>query len=453
MAGAATSAGATGWVNGVLVDSTSTRRGAIVTDGETITHVIPDGQRLPEIERVEDVRGAFVLPAAIDVHCHFRVGDEPPKEGFSFGSQAALAGGIATALEHPQATPTVVDVETLEQKLAEGTRQSFVDFGLWVAAVPGNSRRVDEALAAGACGVKAFLCEGNPQFPPVNGQELAAAMRVAASRQRVIAVHAEWQPTLERLRRPVHGVNDWERSRPIAAEVEAVAFACRLAGESGARLHLVHLSSASAVGQALAWRRRGADVSVETCPHYLFLDASSARRLGPFAKCMPPLRRPTVRAALRKRLATDLDILASDHAPHRLEDRAYGLTRFAEAPSGLATNQFMFPCAATLLCELLGEPRGLRRLVHLSATQPAARFGIPDRGRLETGAAANFVVLARQRSHVQSVFLLNRIRYTPLEGLPLRYEVLRTVFRGETAYAVGEGVRERPTGRWLRWPR
>lgn len=444
--------GATAWLNGVLVDDSTSRRGALVTRGETITHVVYEGDKLPKVESGEDLKGAFLLPAVIDVHCHFRVGDEPPREGFGFGSRAALAGGIATALEHPQATPTVVDVETFERKLAQSKGESFVDFGLWVAAVPGNRRGLDHALDAGACGVKAFLCEGNPQFPPVSATDLGAAMRVAARHRRVVAVHAEWQPTLNRLKRRVDGPSEWERSRPIVAEVDAVEVACRLSGETGARLHLVHLSSARAVQCALAWRRRGVDVSVETCPHYLFLDTSAARRLGPFGKCMPPLRRHAVRERLRDRLAIDLDILASDHAPHRLEDRAYGLTRFADAPSGLSTNQFMLPCAATLLCERLGEPRGLQRVVNLTAAMPAKRFEIRDRGRLEPGAAASFVVVARRRSHVRSALMLNRIQYTPLEGLALRYEVARTVVRGDTAYLAGEGVAGSPNGRWLRWP-
>lgn len=415
---------------------------------------VEEGARLQRVDRIEAFDdGAFLLPAAVDVHCHFRVGDSPPREGFASGTRAALAGGIATVLEHPQASPTVVDSRTLKSKAQEAARESALDFGLWVGAVPGNTAEIDDALSNGACGVKAFLCHGNPQFPPVGPQELAAAMEVAARHRSVVAVHAEWQPTLDKLRRDVTTYSQWMASRPIRAEIDAVDVACRLAAQTQVRLHLVHLSSSGAVRRGLAWRKRGVDVTLETCPHYLFLDARDAQRLGPFAKCMPPLRSPAERRSLLKRLEKDIDIVGSDHAPHRLEDRVQGLRHYADAPSGLSTNQVMVPCVATVLTRRLGVPGGLLKLAELVASAPAQRFGLTDRGSLDTTRLANFVVLAPSETRISSATLHNRIRYTPLDGVAVDFEIAKVIIRGKVAFSAADGgVIEETIGEWLRWP-
>ena len=443
------------WSGGTLVDSHGARPGTLVTVDGRIEEEVDVSARLPHVDRVEVVGdGAFLLPAAIDVHCHFRVGDSPPREGFATGTRAALAGGIATVLEHPQASPTVVDSRTLKSKAQEAVGESALDFGLWVGAVPGNTAGIDDALSDGACGVKAFLCHGNPQFPPVAPEELAAAMEVAAHHGSVVAVHAEWQPTLDELQREVTTYSDWMASRPIRAEVEAVDVACRLAAQMKVRLHLVHLSSSGAVRRGLAWRNRGVDVTLETCPHYLFLDARDAQTLGPFAKCMPPLRMPGERQSLLKRLEQDIDIVGSDHAPHRLEDRVRGLRHYADAPAGLSTNQFMVPCVATVLARRLGVPAGLMKLAELIGSAPAQRFGLTDRGSLDAARLANFLVLAPKQTYVSSAELENRIRYTPLDGVVVDFEIAKVIIRGKIAFSAADGgVVGSPAAEWLRWPR
>jgi allantoinase len=442
------------WVGATVVDVLGARRGAIVTSAGSIGAFVEEGNQLPPVDRVEAVDDdAFLLPAAIDVHCHFRVGDTPAREGFHTGTKAALAGGIGTILEHPQASPTVVDTKTLRAKATEASEESVLDFGLWVGAVPGNASEVGEALADGACGVKAFMCEGNPQFPPVSPEELAEAMRIAVTHDAVFAVHAEWQPTLDELRMDVPTYKEWMQSRPIRAEVEAVEVACRLAAETRVRLHLVHLSCSAAVRRGLAWRRKGVDVTLETGPHYLFLDSRDAQALGPFAKCMPPLRAPKERHSLLDRLESDIDIVGSDHAPHRLEDRASGLRKFDAAPSGLATNQFMVPCVATALCRRLGSPNGLRRLSEVLTSTPAIRFRLTDRQSLRVGQRADFMILHARTDRISSKALYNQIPYTPLDGAIVDFQIGAVVLNGEVACSLEDGIRIDRRGTWLRWPR
>jgi allantoinase len=273
-------------------------------------------------------------------------------------------------------------------------------------------------------------------------------MKIAAEWDRIIAVHAELPDGP--IRAP-KSHTEWSRQRPIRAEVSAIDLACDLAGRAGAKLHIVHISSVAGVLRGRSWRRRGVDVSLETCPHYLFLDTRDAERLGPFAKCMPPLRSPQTRAALQSRLVDDIDIVASDHAPHRLEDKVRGLSDFAAAPAGLSTNQFLVPLTATLLSNMLGERRGLTLFCELAAARQARRFGLRNRGTVSAGAIASFVVLSKKRGTVRSDTLANMVKYTPLEGLTIKYEVARTILHGATVYAGGEGVDESARGEWLKW--
>jgi dihydroorotase-like cyclic amidohydrolase len=147
------------------------------------------------------------------------------------------------------------------------------------------------------------------------------------------------------------------------------------------------------------------------------------------------------------------DILASDHAPHRLEDRVVGMWEYGRAPSGLATNQYMLVTAATLLTERLGQERGLVRLAELSAATPARRFGLTDRGELSLGKAASLVVLEETSTAVNGRLLESRIQHTALEGIPVRYSVQRTVMHGRTMYTRDDGVAGSAWGKLLRWPR
>ena len=222
-----------------------------------------------------------------------------------------------------------------------------------------------ELADRGVVGFKAFLCDsGLPEFPRADDLTLFEGLREAARLGLPVAVHAESQ---EIIARP-HATNrEWERprnflaSRPVIAELEAIQRATLLAREAGAKLHIVHVSSGRGVALAAEARAQGTDVSIETCPHYLFFTEDDVERLGAVAKCAPPLRSALDQDALwTQLLAGTVDIVASDHspAPPGNEDRRIRTRLGAGSP---ACSQLSPYCSTEAIIAVSYRSSGFRR--------------------------------------------------------------------------------------------
>src|SRR5439155_1561885 len=194
--------------------------------------------------------------------------------------------------------------------------------GLWGGIIPGNRSVLAELAARGVIGFKAFMADsGLPEFPRCDDLTLYEGMREAAKFQLPVAVHAEDDELVSKLAAAAisagrTGVRDFLDSRPVAAEVMAIQRASQLAAETGVKLHIVHVSSGSGVTAALEARARGVDISIETCPHYLFFTEEDMERIGALAKCAPPLRNAHERDGLWNALLRgEVNVVASDHSP------------------------------------------------------------------------------------------------------------------------------------------
>jgi allantoinase len=221
-------------------------------------------------------------------------------------------------------------------------------------------------------------------------------------------------------------MRDCLASRPVVAELQAIATALELAGAAGCHLHLVHVSTARGVALALDARARGVRVTVETCPHYLLLDAEDAERIGALAKCAPPLRDPAERAALQAAIA-DIDLVASDHSPSP-PDLKRGDDLFA-VWGGISGCQTL--AQATLAA---GIP--VAELSRLLAASPARLLGIDDRkGTIAVGLDADLVVLAPDAEvRLARDDLRYHHRQGPYTGRVLRGRLVRRVLRGGAVF-------------------
>jgi allantoinase len=286
-----------------------------ITDGR-IAAIGPD---LPGGGDEIDARGPLVLPAVIDVHLHFNDPGRADWEGASTGSRALAAGGGAVFFDMPlNSTPCTVNASEVERKRVALEAASITDFGLWGGLVPGSVPEMAGMAAAGVVGFKAFMCDsGLPEFPWADDTTLLDGLREAARLGLPVAVHAESDEMVRRLTQEATArtARAFLDSRPVAAEVAAIERALQLAAEAGARLHIVHVSSGRGVAVAAEARARGVDVSIETCPHYLFFVDEDLERLGAVAKCAPPLRSKADQDALWDARAGHVDIVASDHSP------------------------------------------------------------------------------------------------------------------------------------------
>ncbi|MBW3630252.1 MAG: allantoinase AllB, partial [Gemmatimonadetes bacterium] len=270
-----------------------------------------------------DAEGLVVLPAMIDAHVHFNEPGRAEWEGLATGSAAIAAGGGSCYLDMPlNSSPPTTDRAALNLKIAAAEQRSVTDFGLWGGLVPGNLDRLEELADGGVVGFKAFMASsGISDFERADDLTLLDGMAVAARLRLPVAVHAESEELTSALGARVRRgggtrVRDYLASRPIVAEVEAIGRAIALAEETGCALHVVHVSSARGVRAVMEARRRGVDVTCETCPHYLTLAEQDMERLRAVAKCAPPLRpTPEIEALWGHVLAGDVALVASDHSP------------------------------------------------------------------------------------------------------------------------------------------
>jgi allantoinase len=432
---------------GTLVTADGLRRADLAIEDGRIMAIAPD---LPGAREEIDARGLIVLPGVIDAHVHFNEPGRTEWEGAGTGSRALAAGGGTLFCDMPlNSTPCTVDALEFDQKRAALEASSVTDFALWGGLVPGRVSAMARMCARGVMGFKAFMSDsGLPEFPRAGDVTLVEGMREAARLGLPVAVHAESDELTRGLaqRATGRGVRDFLASRPVLAELEAIQRALLFAGETGAMLHIVHVSSGRGVARAVEARARGVDVSIETCPHFLCFTEEDLERLGAVAKCAPPIRSGGDREALWTELVRGhVDLVASDHSP---AEPAMKNTDFVSAWGGIAGVQ----STLSVLLDLGHHERHLplERIAALLAGGPARRFRIPGKGSLSPGQDADLALVDLGASFtLEARDLHQRHKTSPYLGRSFRGRVRRTVRRGETIFLDGR-ITARTRGRFVR---
>jgi allantoinase len=424
---------------GTLITSAGPRRGDIAIEDGLIAAIAPE---LPAAREEIDARNLVIFPGLIDDHVHFNEPGRADWEGAATGSRALAAGGGTLFFDMPlNSSPCTIGRQEFDQKRQALERASITDFALWGGMVPGNREALAELAGCGVVGFKAFMSDsGLADFPRADDVTLYEGMREAARLGLPVSVHAESEELTKTLARRAAaegrtGIRDYLDSRPVLAEVEAIQRATLLAAETGAKLHIVHVSSGRGVVAAAEARSRGADVSIETCPHYLFFTEDDLLQLGAVAKCAPPLRSADVRETLWKTLLEGVvDIVASDHSP---------------SPPGMKQGSDFFRIwggvagVQSTLAVLLDEGHHRRALpltaiARLTAAEPARRFAIPGKGSVETGMDADLTLVDLNAAHsLKDENLFQKHKFTPYAARTFRGTVRRTLLRGSTIFADG----------------
>jgi allantoinase len=435
------------------------RGGAVVTAREVLNTdigirdglLVSFGENLDDDTRETiDATGLHVFPGVIDAHVHFNEPGRTEWEGLESGSHALVAGGGAVFFDMPlNSTPPLLDIEAFDAKRIAGGNDVIADFAIWGGLTPGNLDQLEPLAQRGVIGFKAFMCNsGLDEFPAAYERTLRAGMKRAAALKLPVAVHAESDTLTRKLagERLAHGltsIRDWLDSRPIEAELDAIRRAADLAGETGCKLHVVHVSCGEGVAVIAAARQRGADVSCETCPHYLTLTEDDVFQLGAVAKCAPPLRTgPSQDQLWTELLGGGVTTVGSDHSPC-LPVMKLG-EDFFQVWGGIAGVQHTLP----LLISEGHHRRGLDlpSIARLTSHNVAVRFNLPpEKGGIKIGAEADlaFVDLAAEYE-VKRWDLLNRHPLSPYAGRWLRGKVVRTMISGSTVFLDGKIVSTRP---------
>jgi allantoinase len=348
--------------------------------------------------------------------------------------------------------PPVLNAESLQDKRRIAEEKSLLDFALWGGLCPGHTDQIDAMAEAGAVGFKAFLCDsGIGEFPAADAATLREGMMRASRWKLPVGVHAESPAVLEPASRntPDRSMRSFLDSRPKEAEVAAIRMACGIAGETGAALHVVHVSCADGLAEIAKARQAGVNVTAETCPHYLLFNENDAIRIGARAKCAPPLRPgDEVEALWQDLLDGRIDTIASDHSPAPPDMKTGG--DFFEIWGGISGCQHAFPC---FLDELRRRaPTQLARAAGWLAAHPAARFGLAkQKGRIAVGFDADFTVVDFHKSSViPRENLLCRHPMSLYEDLHAGCHVVDVIRRGEFVVQRGQINEAASRGLFLR---
>lgn len=442
---------------GTVVTAAGEQRADVACRDGMIVEVAPAITGSAPVEL--DAGGLHIFPGLVDPHVHCNEPGREHWEGFATGTRSLAAGGVTTFCDMPlNSTPPTVDAMAFHAKVARATGAALIDFGLWGGLVPGNAGSLADLAALGVVAFKAFMSSsGVEDFPAADDLTLYEGMTAAARLGVPVGVHAESEAITAGLAARAQaegrrGALDFCRSRPVVAEVDAINRAACLAGEAGCPLHIVHLSSPQGADAARRWRLAGADISLETCPHYLALTEEDMAALGPVAKCAPPLRTKSHLEGLWGRLADGtIDMVASDHSPAPPDLKAASKGDFFRAWGGISGAQSTL---AVLLTEgYWARGLALPRIAEITATSPARRFGLyPRKGHIAVGADGDLALVDLGREFwLAAADLLYRHRHSPYVGRTFRGAVAATVSRGRIIFQDGRIVGE-PRGTLVRRP-
>ena len=374
-----------------------------------------------------------LLPGLVDSHVHMCEPGNTEWEGFASATRAAAAGGVTTLVDMPlDSLPTTVTVAALQTKRQAAEGQCHVDVGFWGGVVPGNLADLAPLHAAGALGFKCFLANsGSVDFPPVDPAQMEAALRVLYGLDSPLLVHAESADAAASI--PAAHGRDYAAylaSRPRGVENLAVAQVIEAARSTGARAHILHLSSSDALPMIASARREGVDVTAESCPHYLAL---TAEEIGPGAtafKCSPPVREAANRELLWQGLADGVvDLIVSDHSPCTVAMKELESGDFGAAWGGISSLQLGLPVIWT---EARRRGLSLVNVVAWMAERPARLAGLNTKGRIRPGFDADFVVFSPDEEFlVDPAALHHRHPVTPYAGRALTGVVRQTLLHGK----------------------
>ncbi len=403
---------------------------------------------------IEAGEGSLVMPGLVDTHVHLNEPGRTDWEGFATATRAAAAGGVTTIVDMPlNSIPATTTLDGLKAKLEAASGKCSVDVAFWGGVVPGNNGELARLWDAGVVGFKCFLVHsGVDEFPNVTENDLREAMPELARLGAILIVHAELPGPIEAVCCPTstceveRTYDAFLRTRPRAAENEAVELMIRLGRETGCRVHIVHHSSADALPMLREAKASGVAITAETCPHYLHFAAEEIRDGATEFKCCPPIRERENREQLWGALRDGtIDMVVSDHSPCPPEMKLREQGDFMKAWGGISSLQLRLPVMWT---DASARGFSVSDLSEWLCRSPARLVGLAQRkGSIRVGCDADLVIWNPDAEfRVEPELIHHRHKLTPYAGEILHGVVEKTFLRGQMVYDGGAFVSD-PRGK------
>lgn len=410
--------------------------GSLVTEDHRIAEIVEGQDVEPSVpaDEIINAEGCYLLPGVIDTHVHFREPGLTHKADIESESRAAAAGGVTTFLDMPNNTPQTTTIEALRDKLELAYNKSHVNFGFYIGATNSNLSEIMHINPRKVCGIKLFMGASTGNMLVDNPDSLrdifeCAKMPIVAHCEDTAAICKNMERIKEQYGEdPDVALHAVIRNEDVCYKSSSTA--AKLAAETGARLHIAHISTAKEL-QLIKPSRP--NITAEACvPHLLFCDEDYAR-LGSRIKCNPAIKSRKDREALRKALTSGkIFTVGTDHAPHLLREKAGGCIK---AVSGMPMIQFSLISMLELTEQNI---LSIEQVVELMCHNPARLFGIENRGFLREGYVADLTLV---RPKAYWTLTPNRIEskcgWSPLEGHTFHWQVEKTFCNGFMIYNQG----------------
>ena len=439
--------------NARIVNEGQTFDGAIVIENEVIAEVLKAGETpTAPCDETIDAQGMYLIPGVIDDHVHFRDPGLTHKADMTSESKAAAAGGVTSYMDMPNTNPQTTTLEALEDKFKDAANKSIVNYSFYFGATNNNADDLAKLDKTQVCGVKLFMGSSTGNMLV---DQMETLKNIFANAGMLIATHCEDQHIISAntaIYKEKYGDDPNVKYHPAIRNEEACyessALAVKLAKETGARLHIMHISTAKELTLLENKPIEEKNITAEACVSHLFFCDKDYERFGARIKCNPAIKSEADRDALRQALTENLiDVIGTDHAPHLLSEKQGGALK---AVSGMPTLQFSLNSVMELVHEGL---LSMEQLVQKMCHAPATLYQIEKRGFIRPEYQADIVLLNPKKEWtVTNKCILSKCGWSPMEGQTFHSKVEKTFVNGHLVYADNQ-VDESHRGQALRFCR
>lgn len=419
--------------NGTIVNEGRSFLGDLVVDGEQIEEIYEGKAPRGIYDQVIDASGCFVLPGVIDDHVHFREPGLTRKADIESESRAAAFGGVTSYFEMPNTNPQTTTLEALEDKFALGAQKSHVNYSFFFGATNDNVDLFDRLDVHRIPGIKLFMGSSTGNMLVDKYESLQQIFVKAKKMGLPVMTHCEDTDIINRnmaAYQEKYGEDPDVKFHPEIRSVEACyessSLAVKLAKESGAHLHIAHVTTA----RELEFFGKDKNITGEAVIAHLYFSDEDYADKQAFIKCNPAIKTVNDRKALREALADGrISVVGTDHAPHEWKDKQGGC---AKAASGMPMVQF----SLVSMLELVDKGvLSIERMVEVMSHHPAKLFHVDKRGFLRPGYQADIVIVRPHTAWtVQKEIIQSKCGWSPMEGHEYQWQVEQTICNGHLIY-------------------